>query len=98
MLKYREDTDRVQPAWGAGEPLRRCGDRSRATSSTRVLGFARTLRHAGVRRLPGPGGGDARARSAHLDVLDPADVYWAGRLTLCGGPDDLDRYDAAFAA
>jgi uncharacterized protein with von Willebrand factor type A (vWA) domain len=33
-----------------------------------------------------------------LDVLDPADVYWAGRLTLCGGPDDLDRYDAAFAA
>jgi uncharacterized protein len=25
-------------------------------------------------------------------------VYWAGRLTLCGGPDDLDRYDAAFAA
>jgi uncharacterized protein with von Willebrand factor type A (vWA) domain len=33
-----------------------------------------------------------------LDVLDPADVYWAGRLTLCGSPDDLDRYDAAFAA
>jgi hypothetical protein len=33
-----------------------------------------------------------------LDVLDPGDVYWAGRLTLCGGPDDLDRYDAAFAA
>ena len=33
-----------------------------------------------------------------LDVLDPTDVYWAGRLTLCGGPDDLDRYDAAFAA
>src|SRR4051794_5071385 len=35
---------------------------------------------------------------AHLDVLDPGAVYWAGRLTLCGGPDDLDRYDAAFAA
>ena len=33
-----------------------------------------------------------------LDVLDPTAVYWAGRLTLCGGPDDLDRYDAAFAA
>src|SRR5687767_398278 len=33
-----------------------------------------------------------------LDVLDPTDVYWAGRLTLCSGPDDLDRYDAAFAA
>src|SRR4051812_7394890 len=33
-----------------------------------------------------------------LDVLNATDVYWAGRLTLCGGPDDLDRYDAAFAA
>ncbi|MCV2490096.1 VWA domain-containing protein [Geodermatophilus sp. YIM 151500] len=35
---------------------------------------------------------------AALDVLDPGHVYWAGRLTLCAGPDDLDRYDAAFAA
>ena len=34
----------------------------------------------------------------HLDVLDPTDTYWAGRLTLCGDPADLDRYDAAFAA
>jgi uncharacterized protein with von Willebrand factor type A (vWA) domain len=33
-----------------------------------------------------------------LEVLDATDVYWAGRLTLCAGPDDLDRYDAAFAA
>src|SRR5689334_1529996 len=33
-----------------------------------------------------------------LDVLDTNDVYWAGRLTLCAGPDDLDRYDAAFTA
>ena len=33
-----------------------------------------------------------------LDVLDASDVYWAGRLTLCSGPDDLARYDAAFAA
>ena len=33
-----------------------------------------------------------------LDVLDSTAVYWAGRLTLCSGPDDLDRYDAAFAA
>jgi hypothetical protein len=33
-----------------------------------------------------------------LDVLDPTDVYWAGRLTLCSGPDDLDRYDGAFSA
>ena len=36
--------------------------------------------------------------AGHLDVLDPAQVYWAGRLTLCADPDDLARYDAAFAA
>src|SRR3954452_7433842 len=33
-----------------------------------------------------------------LDVLDATALYWAGRLTLCGNPDDLVRYDAAFAA
>ncbi|MCW2695926.1 MAG: hypothetical protein JWR62_1011 [Modestobacter sp.] len=62
-----------------------------------VLGFARTLRHAGV--TASPDRVEAMiAAIAHLDVLDPSAVYWAGRLTLCGGPDDLDRYDAAFAA
>ncbi|MBV9822946.1 MAG: VWA domain-containing protein [Actinobacteria bacterium] len=61
-----------------------------------VLGFARTLRHAGV-----PAGPDRvqamLAALGHLDVLDPSQVYWAGRLTLCADPEDLDRYDAAFA-
>jgi uncharacterized protein with von Willebrand factor type A (vWA) domain len=61
-----------------------------------VLGFARTLRHAGV-----PAGPD-RVQAMlgaleHLDVLDPNQVYWAGRLTLCADPQDLTRYDAAFA-
>jgi hypothetical protein len=27
-----------------------------------------------------------------------ADVYWAGRLTLCGGQDDLERYERVFTA
>lgn len=31
-----------------------------------------------------------------LDLTSADDVYWAGRLTLCAGPDDLARYDAAF--
>ncbi|MFP5371951.1 MAG: vWA domain-containing protein [Actinomycetes bacterium] len=62
-----------------------------------VLGFARTLRHAGVVASPDRVEAMLGALGA-LDVLDPTDVYWAGRLTLCGGPDDLDRYDAAFAA
>ncbi|MGY1770103.1 vWA domain-containing protein [Blastococcus sp. SYSU D00813] len=62
-----------------------------------VLGFARTLRVAGVAASPDRVEAMLEAVGA-LDVLDATDVYWAGRLTLCGGPDDLDRYDAAFAA
>ncbi|MGY1630786.1 VWA domain-containing protein [Geodermatophilus sp. SYSU D01186] len=62
-----------------------------------VLGFARTLRHAGVTASPDRVEAMLAAVGA-LDVLDATDVYWAGRLTLCGGPDDLERYDAAFAA
>jgi len=62
-----------------------------------VLGFARTLRSAGVTASPDRVEAMLAALGS-LDVLDPTDVYWAGRLTLCGGPDDLDRYDAAFAA
>ncbi|SNR70575.1 vWA domain-containing protein [Blastococcus mobilis] len=62
-----------------------------------MLGFARTLRHAGVAASPDRVEAMLAALGS-LDVLDPGAVYWAGRLTLCGGPDDLDRYDAAFAA
>ncbi len=62
-----------------------------------VLGFARTLRHAGVTASPDRVESMLVALGA-LDVLDQGAVYWAGRLTLCAGPDDLDRYDAAFAA
>ncbi|MFI9761718.1 VWA domain-containing protein [Streptomyces sp. NPDC051963] len=62
-----------------------------------LLGFARALRAAGV---------DASTERLHaflrsVDVLRPrmrADVYWAGRLTLCGGHDDLERYERVFAA
>jgi uncharacterized protein with von Willebrand factor type A (vWA) domain len=61
-----------------------------------MLGFARTLRHAGVPASP------ARVQAmmmaiGELDVLDPNQVYWAGRTTLCSDPEDLERYDAAFA-
>ncbi len=62
-----------------------------------LLGFARTLRAAGVTASP------ERVQTAlaaldSLDVLDRDDVYWAGRLTLCAGVEDLERYDRAFAA
>lgn len=62
-----------------------------------LVGFARTLRHAGVEA--GPDRLQAMiAAVGELDVLAPRDVYWAGRITLCGCLDDLERYDAAFAA
>jgi len=62
-----------------------------------LLGFARALRAAGV---------DASAERVYaflraVDELQPgmrADVYWSGRLTLCGGRDDLERYERVFAA
>lgn len=62
-----------------------------------LVGFARSLRHAGL-------GVDTQRTAAFLTALDeldlgnPRQVYWAGRLTLCSEPDDLVRYDAAFAA
>lgn len=76
------------------------GARGRARQPDAVaalLGFARALRGAGV---------DASSERVHaflraVDVLRPgvrADVYAAGRLTLCGSPDDLERYERVFAA
>jgi uncharacterized protein len=62
-----------------------------------VVGFARTLRHAGVPATPDRVQAMVSALD-HLDVARAADTYWAGRLTLCGDPSDLERYDAAFAA
>jgi hypothetical protein len=62
-----------------------------------LVGFTRSLRHAGLAI-------DAHRVEAYLTALDlvdlssPVQTYWAGRLTLCSEPDDLTRYDAAFAA
>ncbi len=62
-----------------------------------LLGFARALRAAGV-------GVSAERVHAFLRAVDAlrtgvrADVYWAGRLTLCGDRDDLERYERVFGA
>jgi uncharacterized protein len=62
-----------------------------------LVGFARTLRAAGA--PAGPARVHAWARAlGHLDAERTADVYWAGRLTLCAGPEEVAAYDAAFAA
>jgi uncharacterized protein with von Willebrand factor type A (vWA) domain len=61
-----------------------------------LVGFARTLRHAGVEATPDR----VPALLAAADALGAGTVqgvYWAGRLTLCGSRDDLAVYDAAFA-
>ncbi|GAA1990596.1 vWA domain-containing protein [Amycolatopsis minnesotensis] len=59
-------------------------------------GFAAALREAGVPCGP-------QRVQAYLSAVEQVDVgetvqlYWAGRLTLCADPDDLPRYDDAFA-
>jgi uncharacterized protein with von Willebrand factor type A (vWA) domain len=62
-----------------------------------VVGLAGTLRGMGVAASTDR----VHAAVSALALLDPvrrADVYWAGRLTLCGNADDLARYDTAFDA
>lgn len=62
-----------------------------------LTGFADVLRRIGL------GADPARTQAylaalSHLDVAEPGQVYWAGRLTLCAEPDDIAGYDVAFAA
>src|SRR5690625_3273256 len=64
---------------------------------TGFAGFARALREGGLSC------DEHRVRAyldavLRLDVADPAQVYWAGRLTLCADPDDIPTYDRAFTA
>lgn len=67
------------------------------TAVPAIVGFARTLRSAGV--VAGPERVHAWIGAlAHLDPSRMADVFWCGRVTLCSTPDDLRIYDQAFAA
>ncbi|RZQ60704.1 VWA domain-containing protein [Amycolatopsis suaedae] len=62
-----------------------------------LLGFTTALREAGLpcdqRRVQA-----YLAACEQLGAGDRGRLYWAGRLTLCADPDDLPRYDRAFAA
>jgi uncharacterized protein with von Willebrand factor type A (vWA) domain len=62
-----------------------------------LTGFARALRASGV-AADGARLTTAIEALGHVDVLDADQVYWAGRVTLCGEPDDLPRYDTVFDA
>lgn len=62
-----------------------------------MVRFADRLRESGVRASPGR----VQAFLAALDAIgagDPRDVYWAGRVTLCGDRLDVARYDRVWAA
>lgn len=62
-----------------------------------LVGFAHALRAAGVECGPERVRVFLRAVEC-VGVARREAVYWAGRVALCGGPDDLPRYDAVFAA
>ncbi len=62
-----------------------------------MTGFARALRANGI-AADGTRLATAIEALGHVDPLDAQQVYWTGRLTLCGEPDDLPRYDAVFDA
>jgi uncharacterized protein with von Willebrand factor type A (vWA) domain len=62
-----------------------------------LLGFARALRGAGVPVTQDRTRAYLEA-TALVGLDDQRATYWAGRATLCSGPDDLDRYDQVFTA
>ena len=62
-----------------------------------LLAFARALRAAGVQVTQDRAQGFLDAASV-LDLADERGTWVAGRATLCGSPDDLDRFDAVFEA
>lgn len=60
-----------------------------------LLGFARALRAAGVPVTSDRAQTFLRAVSL-VGLDDRRSTYWAGRSTLCSGPDDLEKYDQVF--
>jgi uncharacterized protein with von Willebrand factor type A (vWA) domain len=62
-----------------------------------LLGFARALRSAGV-PVTHDRSTSFLTATALVGLDDKRRTYWAGRATLCSGPDDLARYDQVFDA
>jgi uncharacterized protein len=79
----------------AGTP--RADTRPAPDLTASAVGFARTLRAAGVEASHERLAAFVTALGT-LGASRRDQVYWAGRLTLCGDPDDLERYDRVFAA
>ena len=62
-----------------------------------AVAFGRLLRRGGLAAGTGRVVEFTRALE-ELDVTRREDVYWAGRITLCSRPEDLELYDQAFEA
>ena len=62
-----------------------------------LVGLARTLRAAGVGAAPDRVHAAVEALAV-LDASRRSDVYWAGRLALCGTVEESARYDVVFEA
>lgn len=62
-----------------------------------LLGFAAAVRAAGVKVTADRSGSFVDAVS-RLNMGDRAEVFWAGRATLCAAPEDLDAYQRTFEA
>jgi len=58
-----------------------------------LLDLVAAVRAAGVPATPDR----VQAMYRAVDATGPDLLYWAARLTLCGSPDDITRFDAAFA-
>ena len=61
-----------------------------------LVGFTAVLRAAGLTITTDRVAAFLTALDT-LDITSEPQTYWAGRLTLCSDPDDLPRYDQAFA-
>ncbi|WP_417561767.1 vWA domain-containing protein [Microbacterium sp.] len=71
-------------------------DAAPITPTAALIGFTHALRTAGLASGPDRAQLFARA-TARLGAGSREHVYWAGRATLCAGPDDVVVYDKAFA-
>lgn len=75
----------------------RPGDAGPGDAVPMLLGFTRALRAAGVPVTQDRSHAFLEA-TALVGLDDRRATYWAGRATLCAGPDDLARYDQVFKA
>ena len=95
LVKYREDADRVQQA--LDRMLRSMSDSpTDPRRPTRSCSASPARCGRGRAGHPGPGAGLPRGRVRCVGLDDQRATYWAGRATLCAGPDDLARYDQVF--